>query len=137
MASQRVSIMKAKPAIGITMGDAAGIGPEIIVKSLQDESIYRLCVPVVIGCGAVMRLAGQQFWPQAETRSISSVSQARGQFGTIDVLDMPNLNVKDVALGQVCAASGKAAMEYVIAAMQLAQEGSIQAMVTAPLNKEA
>lgn len=129
--------MKVKPAIGITMGDAAGIGPEIIVKSLKEEAIYQLCVPVVIGCGAMMRWAGQQFWPQAEIRHISSVSEARGQFGTIEILDMPNLKVEDVAIGEVCATSGKAAMEYVIAAMQLAQEGSIKAIVTAPLNKEA
>ncbi len=130
-------MMKVKPVIGITMGDAAGIGPEIIVKSLQDKSIYQLCVPVVIGCGSVMRWAGQQFWPEAEVRNISSVNEARGQFGTIEILDMPNLKVEDVAIGEVCATSGKAAMEYVIAAMQLAQEGSIKAIVTAPLNKEA
>ncbi len=129
--------MKVKPAIGITMGDAAGIGPEIIVKSLQEAAIYQLCLPVVIGSETVMRWAAQQFWPEAATRAISSVSQARGQLGSIDILDMPNLKLEDVALGQVCAASGKAAMEYVIAAMQLAQEGVIKAIVTTPLNKEA
>lgn len=130
-------MMKVKPAIGITLGDAAGIGPEIVVKSLREAAIYQLCSPVVIGSGAVMRWAGQQFWPQVEIRNISSVSEARGQHGTIEVLDIPNLKPEDVALGQICAASGKAAMEYIIATMQLAQEGIIKAMVTAPINKEA
>lgn len=129
--------MKARPPIGITMGDAAGIGPEVIVKSLKEADIYQLCLPVVIGSREVMRWAAQQFWPQTKTRAIGSVNEARGQPGTIDVLDIPNLKIEDIAIGQVCAASGKAAMEYVIESTRLAQEGAIKAIVTAPLNKEA
>ncbi len=129
--------MRARPLIGITMGDAAGIGPEIIVKSLKEETIYQLCLPVVIGSGEVMRWSAQQFWPQTEIRAIVSVDEARGELGTIDVLDMRNLKLEDVAIGSVCAASGKAAMEYVIESAQLARKASIKAIVTAPLNKEA
>ena len=55
----------------------------------------------------------------------------------IDVLDISNLKLEDVAVGQICAASGKAAMEYVVEAARLAREGAIKAIVTAPLNKEA
>ena len=74
--------MKVKPAIGITMGYAAGIGPEIIVKSLQEADVYQLCLPVVIGSEEVMRQAAQQFCPQAETRTVNSVNEAPGQTST-------------------------------------------------------
>lgn len=129
--------MKARPLIGITMGDAAGVGPEIIVKSLKQEDVYQLCLPVVIGSREVMQWATERFSPQAKIRALTSVDEAQDKPGTIDVLDMRNLRLADVDIGSIGAASGKAAMEYIIEAMSLAQKGIIKAIVTAPINKEA
>jgi len=126
-----------RPVIGITMGDASGIGPEIIVKSLTRDEVTRLCRPVVIGSGEVMTWAVSQFQTGTEIRIIESASEAAGNTGMVDVLDLHNLKLGDISIGSLCAESGRAAMEYIIESMRLAQEKAIAAIVTTPINKEA
>jgi 4-hydroxythreonine-4-phosphate dehydrogenase len=128
---------KERPIIAITMGDAAGIGPEIIVKALQLKQIYSLCCPLVVGEGGIMREAIELVRSPLKLRSIKTVAGLKGQFGLIDLLDLHNLNRKEVVIGQVCKACGKAAMEYIAKAAELALKGEVKAVVTAPINKEA
>ncbi len=126
-----------KPILGITMGDPAGSGPEIVVKSLALKEIYDICRPVVIGDGACMTEAAAIVnWP-GEIRAVSRVDDALFQHGVIDVLDLKNVDMKALVRGQVSPMAGKAAYEYIEKGTQLALEKQTDAIVTSAINKEA
>jgi len=126
-----------KLIVAITMGDAAGIGPEIIVKALLREEIYSICRPLVVGEGAIMQEAIKLADRPLRLCPVSAAAEVGGQFGTIDLLDLHNLDREEVILGQICSACGRAAVEYIIEAARLALDGKVSALVTAPINKEA
>ncbi len=119
------------------MGDAAGIGPEIISKILFKKEIFELCRPLVIGDADVMEKALEITSIKLEINSIDDISDAKFEYGTIDVLDLDNILTKELKLGQISKMAGKAAVEYIEKAIELALENSIHAIVTAPINKEA
>ncbi|MFC1982837.1 4-hydroxythreonine-4-phosphate dehydrogenase PdxA [Chloroflexota bacterium] len=129
--------IKETPAIAITMGDAAGIGPEIIVKALDSEQINSICCPLVIGDGATMEKAIKLVDKRLRLHSIETIRDVQSQTGIINILDLHNLNRNEVTVGKICTACGRAAMEYIAKAAQLALEGKVKALVTAPINKEA
>jgi 4-hydroxythreonine-4-phosphate dehydrogenase len=124
--------------IGITMGDPAGIGPEICAKALTSGQIRNVADCVVIGDRRCVRqglkIAGIE---GVEINSIKKVSGAKFLPKTIDVLDLNNADPAKIKLGQVSRTAGKAAVEYLEKAIQLAQNGEIDAITTAPINKEA
>ncbi len=125
------------PIIGITMGDAAGIGPEIILRALRHEEIYRSCRPVVIGDAKILQRAARITEAEhIQIHSIERMDEAVFQYGTIDCMDL-DLLPEDLPYGQLSAAAGDAAYRYVAKAVELAQTGVINAICTAPLNKEA
>lgn len=124
------------PIIGITMGDAAGIGPEIIVKSLMDIDIYNRCQPIVIGDAKILERVKPIVKANVEINIINDVSEAKNKFGIIDVIDL-NIIPIDLPFGQVSGEAGNAAYQYVAKAVELAKEKKINAICTAPLNKEA
>ena len=125
-----------RPVIAITMGDAAGIGPEIIMHALGDAAVYRACRPLVIGDSAVLRRARDLIGSALRLRSIVSVDDALFDPGCVDCFDL-GLLPDAVAYGQVSAAAGHAAYEYLVKAIDLAMAGRVQAICTAPLSKEA
>jgi 4-hydroxythreonine-4-phosphate dehydrogenase len=126
-----------KPLVAITMGDAAGIGPEIIAKALRSRLIYRLCRPVVIGDPATLQQNLALINSSAVLHEIRKPAESLDRPGTIDVLSPAALDQREVKVGQVCAACGKAAVQYLLEGARLAAGGEIDALVTAPLNKEA
>ena len=128
--------MSEKPYVAITMGDPAGIGPEVVAKALQDASVYEKCRPFVIGNPSAMRDA-QSLIGFGSTRVTHSLDDIIGAKGSVDVLDLENLDYKNVPSGKVSAAAGKASVEWILEAGNLATEKRIQAIVTAPINKEA
>jgi len=127
------------PIIAITMGDPAGIGSEIILKALSHKEIYEVSSPLVIGSPMVLReelkILSQNF-SQLEINEIKDQQQARFQFPIINVLD-PCPLVNPIVKGELTAAAGAAAVAYVTYASQLVKAGSVEAIVTAPLNKQA
>lgn len=127
------------PIIAITMGDPAGIGPEIIIKALQYADVYGRCQPIVVGDAAVMELAARQMGIADDImiNAVGSVDEARFDLGCIDVLDMKLIDMQSFEQGKVQAQCGNAAFQYVVTAIRLAMEGTVDATVTAPLNKEA
>ncbi len=129
--------MDERPHIAITMGDPAGIGPEVIAKALRDSAVYEQCRPFVIGNADATRDAQRLVGNGASTRTVQAVEDVVGQLGTIDVLDIGNLEYGEIAQGRVSAAAGRASVEWIHKAGDLASEGQIQAIVTAPINKEA
>ncbi|MFC2015052.1 4-hydroxythreonine-4-phosphate dehydrogenase PdxA [Chloroflexota bacterium] len=126
-----------KPKIVITMGDAAGIGPEIIVKALLSRQIYSGCCPVVVGDGITISKTIKLLDSSLKLNPVNEPDEAKGEFGSIDLIDLNNLDQSEIITGQVCGACGKAAMEYIDKAAQLAIEGKVKAVVTTPINKEA
>ncbi len=128
---------KERPIIAITMGDAAGIGPEIIVKALTREEIYSVCRPLVVGESTIMQEAIKLVNKPLQLHSVNTIVDLQGQFGILDLLDLHNLARSEVVVGQIGKACGRAAMEYVVKAAQLALEGQVKAIVTTPINKEA
>ena len=126
-----------KPIIGITVGDAAGIGPEIIAKALSLESTYDICNPVVIGDANVMREGVKVAKVQLEVNPIKKIGDAKLECGKVDVLDLNNIDINKLKMGQPQAMAGKASFEYIKRASELALEGKIHAITTAPISKEA
>jgi len=130
--------MRTKPLLGITMGDPAGIGPEIIVKSLIEPSIYDICSPIVVGDPKIMKMAVTDIVKANVTiKVISSPAEATGTFGTIEVLPLPDLDLTDFAYGKLSPQCGEAAFRSVETVIRLAMNGQLDGTVTAPLNKEA
>jgi 4-hydroxythreonine-4-phosphate dehydrogenase len=126
-----------RPIIAITMGDAAGIGPEVVARALASGDIFSLCRPLVIGESLTLQKALELVKNPAALHPVSGPDEVSGQAGLIDLLDMHNLDQEDVITGQICPACGKAAVEYIIKAADLALSKEVSAMVTAPINKEA
>lgn len=128
-----------RPIVAVTMGDASGIGPEIIIKAFQNSEIQNVARTIVIGDARIMRSAlkfakGQ---PPLEINAVKRVQEARYLRGLIDVVDLGNLDPSRVKIGQVCAPCGKAAVEYLEKAIKLAMDNDVDAIATAPINKEA
>jgi 4-hydroxythreonine-4-phosphate dehydrogenase len=130
--------MTNRPVIAMTMGDAAGVGPEIIMKTLTHFEIYEQCRPLVIGDTFRLQEAGRIVGAQLEINSLTAdqVDEALYAPGTIDCIDL-KLIPHDMAWGKLSAVAGDAAFRYMEVAAKLAAAGKIQAICTAPLNKEA
>ena len=126
-----------KPLIAITMGDPCGIGPEVIAKALAWAEVYAICRPVVVGSSWAMEQVHQFVDAPFKIREVDSPTEAGLLLGLVEVVDPHNLNPEDVTVGRVSPACGKAAMEWVSAAAQLALSGQVSALATAPVNKEA
>ena len=131
--------MTERPIIGITMGDPAGIGPEITLRALAEASVYEACKPIVIGDAAVLEAAKKiPGMVQPVIRPVSSIGEARFAHGVIDVLDMSVIaDAGQLCTGAVSAASGGAAFKYIVKCIELALAGAVDATVTNPINKEA
>ncbi|MEF7562834.1 4-hydroxythreonine-4-phosphate dehydrogenase PdxA [Bacillus infantis] len=127
-----------KPTVGITMGDAAGVGPEIILKTLADQEIYQICNPLVIGDRKILERAKGFVNSQLtiETVNEQDLEGLDYQLGTVYCLDL-DLLPADLPVGQVSPEAGHAAFEFVRTAIELAEQKKIAAICTAPLNKEA
>ncbi|HEY7418087.1 MAG TPA: 4-hydroxythreonine-4-phosphate dehydrogenase PdxA [Ktedonobacteraceae bacterium] len=125
-----------RPIIGITMGDPAGVGAEVIVKALLTADVWETCLPVVIGDINQMRRTAtflQSKLPLEEINASLDVPQDRQAIFVLQVGQVP----ADLPLGQLSPQAGEAAYQYVIRATELATSGKIEAICTAPLNKEA
>jgi 4-hydroxythreonine-4-phosphate dehydrogenase len=129
--------VQTKHIIAIPMGDAAGIGPEITVKALNNPEIYEVCSPLVIGHAKVLEKAMEFSGISLKINEINEPSDGKYEYGTIDVISLDNLDVESLEIGKVQAQCGKAAYEYIETAVQLALDGKVSALATAPINKES
>lgn len=126
-----------KPLIGITMGDPAGIGPEVTAKTMAMKEIYEMCRPIVIGDANVMRQAVEIAKVSLAIRSIEEVSRAKFEYGTADVFDLKNVKMSHFEHGKISAMAGDAAFQYVKKVIELALAKKIDATVTGPIHKES
>ncbi|KIS41692.1 D-threonate 4-phosphate dehydrogenase [Kosakonia radicincitans] len=123
--------------IAVTMGDPAGIGPEIIIKSLVEGELSGAPV-VVVGCARTFqRILAMNITPRAELKVIDRVADARFAPGVINVIDEPLEDADALQPGVVQALAGDLAYRCIKRATALAMNGEVKAIATAPLNKEA
>lgn len=126
-----------KPIIGITMGDPASIGPEIAIKALLNESIHAICRPLLVGDAGVFNDIVQRLKLPATVNAIASVKDAAFKIGTVDVLDLKNVDMSKLVFGEISAMAGNASFEAVKKVIDLAMVGDIDATVTGPINKKS
>jgi 4-hydroxythreonine-4-phosphate dehydrogenase len=122
--------------VAVTMGDPAGIGPEITVKLFNDPKLYLEHRSVVVGDTALLERTAQTLGLDVRVQRVSSVEEAKFEPRVLNVLQVGELPV-DLPIGQLSARAGRAAYDYVIKAIELAKSNAVQAICTAPINKEA
>ena len=128
--------MNAKPVLGLTMGDPAGIGPEICLRALQEKAVLARCVPVLFGDASVLRRVakkGEQFCrvvSLAEFEGASAIAESL-------VVDCAAIDVAKIEPGKISAACGRAGYIYIERAIAAALAGKIAGVVTAPIHKES
>ncbi|MEM9701214.1 MAG: 4-hydroxythreonine-4-phosphate dehydrogenase PdxA, partial [Planctomycetota bacterium] len=129
----------ALPRLLLTMGDAAGVGPEVVAASLADASIAESCRLAVIGdANALRRAAALMPSRGAPVEEVNeSAALFRGESGVIHCFDPTNGLAGGAPVRQISAAAGRAAYDWLIAAADLCLSGEADGVVTAPLNKAA
>ena len=128
------------PTVAITTGDPAGIGPEVVLKALADRELLSTARWVVIGDAAILNMVGKQIGlrpPDCIVQDGRSAQWPGSRTAQVCLLDVHQLEPSQFTVGKLSAACGSAALEYVRTATQLCLDGEADAMVTAPLNKEA
>lgn len=126
-----------KAKVVVTMGDPAGIGPEIVVKSLSKDKVNELANIVVVGDVDVLEQANSVIKNNVKFNSIQEVSQANFENGVINVIDLDNIDVETFELGKVSPEGGQAAYEYIKKAHELCVNNAVDAMATTTINKES
>ena len=125
------------PILGITMGDPAGVGPEIIARAAAEPQVSSRSRPVVVGAASPMQEAMRLIGSPLTLRPVTSVAACRWAAGTLECLDLANVDMTTLPRGEVSGAAGRAAHEYILRAVDLAKTREIDGIVTAPINKEA
>lgn len=119
------------------MGDPAGIGPEIIVKALNNPAIYECCKPLVFADAAVLQKAADICKSALRINRVKDIEKSLFEYGTIDVYDLDNVDQSLLEYGKVSPMAGNAAFESILKVIELALAKKIDATVTAPINKES
>lgn len=127
-----------KPLIAITMGDAAGVGPELIVKALSEPAVRGCCTPLVLGDQRAMQRALAVWNSPLELVTVSSPAEATGLPDTVvPLLALSALDDVDIQYGTPTDRAGDAVYRYIRRAAELCLTGEVAAMATAPINKQA
>lgn len=129
--------MANRPIIGITLGDPASIGPEIVVRSLANPEIYECCRPLLIGDAKAVERAMGSTGVKLAINPVTKASEGKYELGTIDLVDLQNVDIDTLEWGKVQAQAGKASFEYIVRSIEMAQAGEVDAVATGPINKEA
>lgn len=125
-----------RPLVAVTLGDPAGIGPEIVVKALADPEVYRVLRPLVIGDRGAVERARALVPGAPAVRVVADPADGTYTPGTLDLVDLANVPA-GLALGRVQAEAGRAAYQFIEGAVAWALAGQVDAVATAPIHKEA
>ena len=126
-----------RPIIGITMGDPVGVGPEIIFLSLSNPAIYEICKPLVLGDLRILTAAKQCTQSHLHVESVKDPDSGTYKFGSVDVLNLSEIDPDKISWGNPTVQTGRAMIQYIQVASDLAVQRRIAAMVTCPINKTA
>lgn len=126
-----------KPIIAITIGDPAGIGPEIALKSAGHERVRDVCRPLLVGDAGILEFFRARFNLPFTLKSVPGPADAMFQDGVLDVLDVPNLKLDGFEPGVATADCGRAILDYASRAVELALAGEVAAIVAGPQTQKA
>ncbi len=126
-----------KPVIAITMGDPAGIGPETVIGTMLSEEIFDVCKPFVIGSISVLQRAASILQKDVQFRKINAPVEASYHLGTIDVMETGDYDTDSLKWGEIQKLAGQMAYDFIIRSIELGKTGEIDAVSTAPINKQA
>ena len=130
--------MNKRPIIGITLGDPAGIGPEIVLGSLKSKEVYEKCIPVVIGHASVLRRCSLATGISAgDIQIINSPKEAKCEYGKVEIVHVETPGMEDIEPGKLSAEAGLASNAFIKRACELGLAGEIEAISTTPINKES
>src|ERR1700710_2678134 len=125
-----------RPVVAITMGDAAGVGPEVVVKALADPKVYEGCRPLVIGDASRLRAAVEITGVELRGAPVDGPEDGGYEHGTVDVVDLDCIP-EELPFGELSEVAGEGAYRFIETAVELATSHRVGAICTAPLNKEA
>ena len=130
------------PKIVITMGDSAGVGPEVIIKALSLPDTYKICQPMIVGDAKVLTSvleSSKGAWSKENLRlnPIKNIRKAKFNYGAIDLFDLDNIDMDRLKPGKVDSMCGKATFEYIKKGIEIVKSGGAKGMVTAPLCKKS
>lgn len=126
-----------KPVTAITMGDPAGIGSEIVVGTMLDKGIHACCRPFVIGSIAILDRAAKVLGKELKYNKIEDPSEAKYEFGTVDVLETGDYDTDSIQWGEVQALAGQMAIDWIMKSIELGMAKKVDAVSTAPIHKGA
>ena len=126
-----------RPVTAITMGDPAGIGPEIVVGTMLDPSIIECCKPFVIGSAAILQKAADVLGKEIKIRKINDPDEALYEFGTIDILETGDYDTDSIEWGKVQPLAGQMAVDWIMKSIELGMAGKVDAVSTSPINKQS
>ncbi|MDY7032948.1 MAG: 4-hydroxythreonine-4-phosphate dehydrogenase PdxA [Thermodesulfobacteriota bacterium] len=124
------------PVIGITMGDPAGVGPEIIVKALADPELFKVCTPLILGDSGVISKTANNLGVDIRIQVTEGIKDEKYQVGFIHILNLSHIDMNTLVPGRSDERYGKAVVDYISFGTRLALNGQIAAITTAPINKE-
>ena len=111
-----------KPVTAITMGDPAGIGPEIVVGTMLSQEIHDCCRPFVIGSKAIMERAAKVLGKELKYNLISDPSEAKYEFGTVDILETGDYDTDSIEWGKEQALADQMAIDWIMKSIELEKE---------------
>ena len=126
-----------KPLIAVTMGDPAGVGPEIVAKSLASEEVTEVADCVIVGAKKCVENANRIVGADLEIRGMQKPSEGQYEKGIMNLIDLDNVDMDVFEFGKVSGMCGKAAYDYIAKSIELANAGEVDAVSTTPINKEA
>ncbi len=128
---------RVKPLVALTMGDPAGVGPEVALKAALLPGVRRVCIPVLVGDASAFKRAARASGLEVKLRILKGGPQGAGAGPEINVLDLDNLEEGSWSFGKSTSLTGRAAAQAIERAVELALSGGVVALVTAPISKEA
>lgn len=132
-----MALAEKKPVVAVTIGDPAGIGPEITLATLMDKGVYEECQPFLIGSIPIIQRAMKILKCDFPINKISEPAEAKFSWGTLDVLETGDYDCDSIEWGKVQQLAGKMSLDYVMKSIELGMAGKIDAVSTAPIHKEA
>lgn len=130
-------IIEHLPRIGITLGDVAGIGPEVALKAVLEPTVTERCLPILIGEHSTIRYYLERLASRRRIRVIEEIEQVIPDHELIQMIDLRNIDFAEVKLGKVDRRCGLAALEYIQTGVELCLQKKLDALVTGPIHKEA
>ncbi|MBF1358480.1 MAG: 4-hydroxythreonine-4-phosphate dehydrogenase PdxA, partial [Mogibacterium diversum] len=126
-----------KPIIAVTMGDPAGIGPEIVAKSIADKATFDVARCIVIGDKKVMEKAIEIVGADLKVNVVESPADGDYSYGVLNMIDLDNIDMSRFEYGKINAMCGQAAFDYIKKSIEITMDKQADAVATTPINKES